>query len=737
MAINPISHDEFVSLAVAEGVPLPLAAAFYGAESDFGRDKDAYISPQQRALSGRMSRDPGKIGYGSMQIIRDTFNSVMPGADFYGADDATLTRAGLRYLKKAVKADGTYDLDAAKNLYFGSKIDKSFSVESSTGKIRPAGVGDLPYIPSKHSGVAKKVSTIEMNVRGNLPAGGTLLALATNNVEQSSTGNTVADVQAKAQLGESVRLEAVDFAAAAAKRESAVEIKKNELLENEKKIREGQLKVLETFGSNPAGTFAAIERTGKVLQAEQLKLLGLGENLSFKGDADPNQVGVLKAALVHFASQYAFKPQQDKVTALMKSASDYNAVISGAQKNIDSAFTPTSTLISIDTAARQAGNDAINLDIKEAQFNTKIQQMNDAMLRAEMVQAGRDADRAVREARTVVQNAQTEAQTAYTQVKTQKLEADLAKAFGGNTDMDALNAAAERAIKAINPAAEYTPIQDKQIFLNRYGSKEWKERIANQLAAGSSTIMSNDVAANIDIINRGVTDVNQMNANFMIANTFTENTKKTLDDFATQQNRGKKTTWAQASRAMDPKQVQRAEEMAKATVRNKMGTPETPADGFNKQPLNMHPMATYIESAGIGGLSDILKNNGIDPQSLNSDVGMVATLVTKQKDGNLNVANPELMNALHDYYKNLAISRAKDKALLGMNIPMNPNIYLVRYGTDVFDLTKKPQLQMFVEKTKGSIDKMPAIFPSEDLARKDALYKIFGFGYPGTLPAQQ
>lgn len=117
--VTPVSPDQIAQMAREENVPLPLAMAIYAVESSMGNDPTAYLDPRARAGKNGMSSKPDKIGWGSMQVTRKTFQEMMPDVDYYSANDEQLARAGMKYLAKAVKPDGSYDLDNVKRWYFG------------------------------------------------------------------------------------------------------------------------------------------------------------------------------------------------------------------------------------------------------------------------------------------------------------------------------------------------------------------------------------------------------------------------------------------------------------------------------------------------------------------------------------------------------------------------------------------------------------------------------------------
>lgn len=375
MAIEPISQDEFIRIMKEEGVPLPLAAAFYGKESSFGKNKRAFIHPSELAILEGKGRSADKFGYGSMQITRPTFESVMPEKNYADATDADLTRAAARYLKKAVNPDGSYDLQKAKNLYFGAGKDAAFGLDDA-GNVLLAGNPKItrPYYPARDSKVAKEISRYEENVRKNFKEGSDLASIAmadsgnTQKTEAPSEGISRFDQlasQIDALLGQ---IKGIDPEALQKKYDTTYQSNLQTLQAASNRELAGQQAILDAFKMNPYGAQAEIQKTADALLGAQNRLRQTVADINFTSDYGPGIEGMFKSFVANLGGKLLYKQRVDEVNALSKASQDINQVVQGMQSNANKGVLGVKDIIQMQQESRLQATQAIASDVKAAQL---------------------------------------------------------------------------------------------------------------------------------------------------------------------------------------------------------------------------------------------------------------------------------------------------------------------------------------------------------------------------------
>lgn len=436
MAISPITDEEFLKIANEEGASslFPFASVLRMIESSGGTNQSAFIDPRLKAgqpipgnKEGRkFDSRPEKIGYGSMQLTKGTFEDVMPGVDFYSADDATLTRAGFRLLKKAQNADGTIDIQRGKNIYFGTGTDTSHGYSPSTdpkvdAKIR-AGVAAVEALKDGKDVTSSLNAVIKTAFDRSTAADPA-------SVKQSTMPGTpaaalLASNQVKAQTAEAESLLKFDPVAAQQKYDEAAKTKADYLQSVLDNQLAGQRRILDKAGMNPYGVFAEAEATFEALRGANSRLRETVADMNYQTKpANDGVLGFLETFARRVAADQNYGKDVKNVNDLQKAASDYQTVITQMQTNASAGTQTLAQAISIDTSARQAGSDALLIDrrvLEVEQKNAGIQQRNAALqLQAERISAQRQIEE-VREAgrnqraqdRLVVEEAKLEARAA-------------------------------------------------------------------------------------------------------------------------------------------------------------------------------------------------------------------------------------------------------------------------------------------------------------------------------------
>lgn len=722
MAITPITQERFIELAGEVGVPLPLAAAFYGVESNFGQNKDAFVSPIERANSGRMSRDPNKIGYGSMQIIKPTFEGVMPGVNFYEADDETLVKASLMYLKKVVKPDGSYDIQRAKEHYFGSGIDPSFKV-GDDGKTYPANDprGKYAYRPSQHSGRAKQISTYEANVRAgmNSPSAASLSGLARGDgsVGSNSNGGGYAPTQiAATSLAQQAEQEIkFDPEAAQIKKDAAAAAMRDVLESQRTKEMEAQRKVGDTFQVNPYGAFGQAQKMADALMASQNRLQQMIAFGSYQGTEATGIQGALEMFLKKTAADKLIPKYAKETEQLAKAAADYNAVVRGVQANAAVMGTDYKDTIAIENAAQKAGADALAIDLKAADIDIKnmgVQQRNAAaLMRQEQFAANQARLRENEESNRRFREKDQQIAELNLKVR-QDAEARKAAEGFGSGDEEILNGAIAAINKSANPNYIHTNIPIKVINSTYLKDKGLREEIRRRIQANETG--ENPGAATGNVSDNFVTAISSATdpaVRTALANLKSEFDKvriANLDDVANRlapSKGNKKTSWATLSDRrtgfLKESQIAEAETKASNNAAISVGALPTPDSNFNRNPVNVRPFSDYVQTIGATDLAVTLKNSNINPAALNSDAELITKLAVQTRSGGLAVGQDVLLAQLDNFYKGLARARADEPVIKQTGIKVDKSKYVVMsHNGKPFNLANRAELINYFEAAK-------------------------------------
>lgn len=403
--MKPVTDEEFQRIAAEEGVPLSAAYGIWNNESRMGMDASALIDPRLRAGKNKMNPDYKKIGYGSMQVIEDTYNSVMPkGSDYFSATDADLTRAGMRVLKKAINSDGSVDYQKMKNLYFGRGGDKSF------GGLKTATNSEIDTKLRRVIYAVENPSDPNMTPREAINA-------ALKNPEAPLAdpaqirSKSVSQIKVDTAKAEGDFLANYDSAAAQAKYDEAAEAKRKQLEEIQKAERLGQARVGDTFGVNPYGVFAEGERIAEELKAANARAERATKGYNF--ELTPSQGGIM-GVLETFAARMDGRINGERYDKQAKAAADrakdYAAIVNNFAVNA-ARMSPNSLSeqLQIDTAARAAGTDTTTFDKQALLQEQRSRQLSNQEARTAQAQDRLEFSQRLAEANTRTKEAQAEA----------------------------------------------------------------------------------------------------------------------------------------------------------------------------------------------------------------------------------------------------------------------------------------------------------------------------------------
>ena len=451
-ALTPVSEEEFIRIASEEGVPLPLAAAFYAIESGAGTDASAFIDPREKAgkpngPNSKWNSDAGKIGFGSMQLTKATFEDQMPGMDFYTATDSDLTRAGMRLLKKTVREDGTFDYGKAKVAYFGGGEDKSF---------RPG------YIPSADTAVDDKLKRVlfAVGASGENQSPQSLRATILKAMGDTSApkwdgGVAVATQRAEAEVKvANDRLQAArtnhqvdaDFAGMEATLRTAQENFSKAVQASADQKAQLSTDILNQAEINPYGAFNEMQKTLEALKSAQNRLRDTVDAKNFKGPTTGNPlVDIVSTFLRKVGADATYDSTVKQTQALQASAQNYQNIISKLQENASKSIVDPQTLIQASQESRAVGLDAIRFPMEKLaldKFNAQQAAMDDraadrnemSLLRLQNQQAVAAANEARKQVDAQSRQKLREEQIARAQIETDLRIETLRATAGKNKD---------------------------------------------------------------------------------------------------------------------------------------------------------------------------------------------------------------------------------------------------------------------------------------------------------------
>ena len=412
-ALTPVSEEEFIRIANEEGVPLPLASAFYAVESRAGTNAGAFVDPQEKAgkpngPNSKWNSNPDKIGYGSMQLTRPTFEEQMPGMDFYKATDSDLTRAGMRLLKSAVREDGTFDFGKAKVTYFGAGTDKSFgdSYSPSTDNT----------VDSKLRRVIEAVSQIGENQSPLSLRATALKAINDPSAKQWDSGTSVAIQNAESEA----KIANDKFQAAKANYQVDADFGAMESVMRQAQQKFSDVvkaaadmkadiskKILDVAEANPYGAFGEMQKTFEALKQSQGLLRAVVDAKNYQGATSTGLKGVLETFVRKVGADAIYDDTVKQTQALQASAQNYQNIIGKMEENASRSVVDPNTLIQASQEARQVGLDAIRFPMEKLsldKFNAQQAATDDRAsanreIQSLRIQAQKDKDAAANAAR--------------------------------------------------------------------------------------------------------------------------------------------------------------------------------------------------------------------------------------------------------------------------------------------------------------------------------------------------
>lgn len=721
MALEPVSQDLFMKIAAEEGIPLPVAAAFGFVESDLGRNPLAYVNPIDRLRPNEKPDMANKIGKGTMQIIRGTFNQYMPGVDYDTATDDQLIRGAFRQLKaRAQAADGSWDLSRLRDVQFGTGYD------SHLGKVTTKDPATLEKFNRALVNVATGYSPgddLYKVAAGKGPDKDMPIATKINpdgSVEFNAPGlgtSAPATVQPKVVAQQLEPLN-VDFEALEAKRVAAQQQVLDQLNAVETEQRARLTTILEAAKVNPTGAMDQMNRTLAALQAAQNRLQDSVEAINFKSPTSNEGIlGVFELAAKNLGAKLVYSSQVKQVNDLSKAAQDYNTVVTALMNQTAAAGPSVSNKVNAINTARLAGEAAISVDKKsiETDFkNLNIEKANAqlaastelANLRLES-QRQRAADASVLSAaRARAAEASAKLSEAREEILRAKLETET-----GASNLQVATAAYNRYLKSKNPNATDVTFSTYDDF-NKLALKdpEFKKNMGSFVAG--LTQPSETVGTKLSRALFSVTDSTDQQQLSELKKRYDSAAAAAFVDIASRQyipkGKTKKTaTPGDFKMFMSDKEFASVARQADIIAAGSFNSLTTDDLNFKANPLNRSSYQNMLIAAGgDGGILNTLKQAGYDTSTIQSDRNLVIAVISNALDNRLPVDWETAKTQLADFYSSMAKLRASDPKLTDLGIVLNGNSYVVNarnFGT--FDLANRGQLNSYVEVMKSVVER--------------------------------
>lgn len=705
-SLEPITQDEFLQIAQEEGVPLPIAASLYGIESGFGKNPEAYISAQERADAFNAKQKPGtkarsanSFGVGSLQITKPTFGDFMPSVRFEEATDAQLTRAAMRLIKSQEAPDGSYDLQKLKTRFFGPGIDT---------------IGGSDYKPSTNEKVARKFHNIMNNVSEFFEPGADLAEVALRQRgedEPLSTSFTAKDPAfgikvAQEQGAQAKVLSQFDPEAAAKKaQESGTNFFNSLWAASQERIETAQIP-LEVAGQNPQGNYLNAELALKTLANAQKRLIQTQADINFEGNYGTGIGGYLNAVIRNLGAKLQYPERVKQVKDLNAAVQETQANIQTFQNQALSTTPDPNQILQIYQEKRLIENQSLQSDARLAQL-----QVAEGNLRA------REAEAAAREVGRQAQTAVSQAREELIKAQTAAVKAKLGLSESDEVGLEQMNAAGEKALKSIDPDAQFVPARSVKEFESIYlktktpQDKKLYNAVRAAMITGTATELDADPVAMAAVVSSRTADPVVSSSLGKIATDLAENQKIIANKEAQNFTKRSIATWEVYSARLDPKAAAEAEKNHKRRALEVLIKSPTDSRAFNRNPLNMFSMATYINAPNNTGLKELLDRSGIDANNVNSDQELFGRIAAKMAMKDMPDDNPTILSTLVGFYRNLALSRAEQNPPLKemrITIPKNessniPYDYRIRDGKTIYDLTSQRDAELYLAKQKAVV----------------------------------
>lgn len=684
-----------MELAAEEEVPIEIAAGFYGMESSYGTNPRAFDFPA----------DPTRRGVGSLQLIKSTFESVYPGVAYEDATDEDFTRAGLRNIKKAELPDGTYDIDKLRRQHFGAGFDPSFYIDKN-GKRRakdpkaPIPEGGTRYQPSKDPAVLNDLAKYTDNFLWNHNIGN-----YTNPYKVTNTAPP-APIETQAAQAPDNKSEPAPTIQEAQVRQASADAFNNVMAQwesRQKADQAAQNKALDQFGLNPYGNYARAQELANALTQAQSNLQATMDNAMI---AKPTG-NILMDAIVQFGAKQILPQQSAQFKILADSAKAMNDI---ARQFTDqaAAMGQSKEYLAAHQEARLTAAQSDNLTFKTQAAQNAEQKLANAQLLAGI----RERDQALKEQTAEFKNAQTAAQIELAQARKAKVEAEASLAMGKPLKNDpetlaAMNSAAEQAFQIMRPGEvnKFTPAKSMEDFMKIYmggktkEGKELADRIRSIMGSGQGLASDEDIRAKAIVMGGSTSDAVVQSNLLGIAKALDAGIEKAKADFVAQRGKRYK-TFEDATILNSPQEKATIEKGFYQKARQDLLRRPTMSNSFRSNPINIHSLPQYIVTDQTSGIQNLLAANNIDPKQIDSDDALLSKLAYSLTSKNSPNSQPEVLDTLNKFYKQLAVTRANQTELKNLGLGIPANSYVITDGKAVWDLASRGDLEEYFTKIK-------------------------------------
>lgn len=697
--ITPITQQRFMELAAEEDVPIEIAAGLYGMESSYGQNPRAFDFPA----------DPTRRGVGSLQLIKSTFESVYPGVAYEDATDEDFTRAGLRNIKKAELPDGTYDIDKLRRQHFGAGFDPSFYIDAN-GKRQakdpkaPIPAGGKRYQPSTDPAVLNDLAKYTDDFLWNRNIGNY------TNPYKVADNTPKAPIEIQAAQTPENKSEPAPTIEEAQVRQASADAFNNVMTQwetRQKADQAAQNKALDQFGLNPYGNYGRAQELANALTEAQKNLQVTMDAASM---AKPSG-NILMDAIMNFGAKQILPQQTAQFKVLADSAKAMNDI---ARQFTDqaAAMGQSKEYLTAHQEARLTAAQSDNLT-----FRTQAAQNAEQRLaNAQLAMGIRERDQALKEQAAEFKNAQTVAQTELAQARKIKVEAEASLAMGRPVKNDpetlaAMNDAGARTFQILYPGEtnKFTPAKSMEDFMRIYmggktkDGKKIADTIRSIMGSGQGMGADEDIRAKAVVMGGSTSDAVVQSNLLGIAKALDIGVEKAKADFVAQRGKRYK-DFDSATVLNSPQEKAAIEKSFYQKARQDLLRRPTQSNSFRSNPINIHSLPHFILLDPTSGIQKLLADNNMGKpeqiQELQSDDMLLSRLAYNLGSKNSPNSQPEVLDVLNKFYKQLAVTRANQTELKNLGLGIPANSYVITDGKAVWDLASRGGLEEYFTRIK-------------------------------------
>jgi hypothetical protein len=453
-------------------------------------------------------------------------------------------------------------------------------------------------------------------------------------------------------------------------------------------------KILDTYASNPAGVYSALDRSAAA--ALQLEQSIIKKQSIIRGEYTPQNENPVMAILENFAvlrsAKKTIKTDIAQLTALAKARNEINKNISDAQTNAARAIPSISDEINIRTSARNTANAATGLDLKIEGQRRAQERFAEVQDMAERKQAHKEEiDRYNKQARDIIQaanlgkietdNLLKKAKIELTESQIDRENLRFEKELGAGANIGAFNNAALEVIKERGyDASRFSPITSVNDL--KLLPKDVVEAVKTKLAG--SQAVGKSLTESIYYINNqeGLTSEQKLTAD-KIADLLKKSESPKLEN-------------SKKGVEMSDEDKRKSLPLREARIAREIKQSPTLETDFNSDIKNALPFSKVLELNGLP-LMEKLKTGGIDTKDIKSDSKLAFVAAKLIQQGTF--SKKEVIDDMAAFYRSYAQKREEISGLnkLGVTLAKDRYDVFAVSSKQPFDLTKPAAIANYLD----------------------------------------